>query len=223
MTPASDSIVGTSVVLVGRFNPAIIHPAWFAHHEVLPPSDLAEDPDLKVVSPSLALFQIGWLTVQVTDDHFELSTMESDRVVLMRDAAINIFALLSHTPLNAIGLNRPPHYPLGDGQLQRIREVVPPSPPWTLFETPSELSSLTVQGARADFAHPGYIRLTIEPSVRIVNGIFISINDHFELDVDELEPHERTGKAMEILDQSWKDSIARHDSFTEFVLQKARA
>lgn len=215
--------MGTSVVLVGHFNPAIIHPAWFSHHEVLPPSDLAEDPDLKVVSPSLALFQIGWLSVQVTDDHFELSTMESDRVVLMRDAAINIFALLSHTPLNAIGLNRTGHYPLEAGELERLREVVAPSAPWTLFDTSSELSSLTVQGARSDIDHPGYTRLTIEPSVRIESGVFISINDHFELDADELEPHERTAKAIEILDQCWMESIARHDTFTEFVLQKAQA
>lgn len=215
-------IIGTSIVLVGAFNPAIIHPAWFARFEILPPSDLENIDDDKafvLVSPDFSRFAIGWLSVQVTVDHFELSTVEADRIAPLRDVGVNIFRQLSHTPVSAMGINRTAHFPLPADGWTRIRSAVAPADRWSTLADASDLTSLTVQAERADSADPGYIRVTVEPSQRIDQGVFLAVNDHHDLtrgdDVKEAAP------VLDVLDQGWTKALASHETYTDFVLSLA--
>ena len=60
-------VSGVSVVGAGAFNPAIIHPRWFADKELIP-ENAAEHAmgQQMVVTPQLATFTADWLTVQLT-------------------------------------------------------------------------------------------------------------------------------------------------------------
>lgn len=220
---APQPIIGTSIVLVGTFNPSIIHPSWFGRFDILPPSDLEnmeDDKSFVIVSPDFARFSIGWLQVQVTVDHFGLSTVEADRIPPLRDAGVNIFTQLSHTPVSAMGINRTAHFPLPAGGWSRIRSALAPSERWSELSGVSELASLTVQVDRPDDDDPGYVRVTVEPSQRIDGGVFIAVNDHHDLtreaDVKEAAP------ALEVLDHGWEKALACHESYTDFVLSLAR-
>ena len=221
MSDDDTPIRGTSIVLVGSFNPAIIHPSWFARFELLPPSDLEAEQDLKLVTPDFTLFRIGWLRVQVTTDHFELSTVEHDRVPLLRDVVSNIFSLLSHTPVSAVGINRTAHYPTSEQGWDRIRAALAPADPWKQLATESALSSLTVELSRdGQEDDPGYVRVTVEPSQRIANGVFVSVNDHHDLRVGADEFRE-AGPARTVLESGWAAALERHKTFTDFVLELA--
>lgn len=222
MTPIDQPIIGTSIVLVGTFNPAIIHPSWFARFEILPPSDL-ENVDnrdnLVLVSPDFTRFAIDWLRVQVTADHFELSTVEDDRVLLLRDVGVNIFKLLSHTPVSAMGVNRTAHFPLRSDGWDRVHSALAPADAWSKVTDSTALASLTVQSQREDAGDPGYVRVTVEPSQRFDGGVFIAVNDHHDLardtDVKEAAP------VLDILDRGWTGAFERHQTYTQFVLQLA--
>ncbi len=206
-------------MLVGSFNPAIIHPSWFARFEILPPSDLeaVDTPDLAaIVTPEFARFAISWLRVQVTVDHFELSTLEPDRVPLLRDAGVNIFRLLSHTPISAMGINRTAHYPLKSGQWSTLPSTLAPASAWAPVADAASLVSLTVQVDRADDGDPGFIRITAEPSQRFAGGLFVAVNDHHDLESANL--HKEAAPAVDILGSGWSKAIAAHDRYTKFLI-----
>lgn len=221
MTTGTQRIVGTSIVLVGSFNPAIIHPSWFARFDILPPSDFDEDEtDVQLVNPDFSLFSIGWLRVQATVDHFELSTLEEDRAPLLRDAGVNIFTQLMHTPVSAMGINRTAHFPLDKGGWAEIQSALAPAQPWAKLAEGAALSSLTIQTSRTgDESDPGCVRVTIEPSQRIRDGVFISVNDHY--DFTSADEFGEAGPALRILDSEWSAAISRHDEYTGFVLALA--
>ena len=211
--------------MVGSFNPAIVHPSWLAEHEILAPSDLSfdtpegdSDIDLRLVTPDFAQFRIGWLTVQVTREHFDLTTPETDRVPLLRDAAINIFTLLSHTPVMALGINRLGHYPLEVGALNRIMESVVRTETWQEDAPNAELATLTVRMPRADPDDRGFTAVTIEPSIRIPNGLFVAVNDHHEIESTG-EELPQASAALRILESKWDSGLDQHNIWTRFALR----
>ena len=72
---------GSSIVLVGNFNPAIFHPSWLSEHGMVREGD-ADKADIQVVSPEVSSFTTHWLLLQVTRDKFQAST--SDPRILSR-------------------------------------------------------------------------------------------------------------------------------------------
>jgi hypothetical protein len=222
MSPAHQPSIGTSIVMVGSFNPAIIHPSWFARFEVLPPSDLDTDAaDVRFVTPEFSTFQLAWLRVQVTPDRFELSTLEQDRVPLLRDAGINVFTLLSHTPVSAIGLNRAAHLPLAENGWSNIRTALAPLRSWEDIGVHPALMSQTVQLEREKDDDPGFILISVEPSQRIPDGFFIAVNDHHELSIAEDQQDQGEAPAVALLDSKWSAAMAIHEKYTRFMIELA--
>ena len=62
-------ISGVSVVIVGKFNPAIFTPAWFVLNGILPKS-AAERANLKVAHQQVTAFSTDWLRMEVTPGRF---------------------------------------------------------------------------------------------------------------------------------------------------------
>src|SRR4051794_19800803 len=56
-----------SVTLRGNFNPAILHPQWFAAQDLIS-ADAATNAQLTISHPEISEFSIGWVTVRATDD-----------------------------------------------------------------------------------------------------------------------------------------------------------
>jgi hypothetical protein len=58
-------------------------------------------------------------------------------------------------------------------------------------------------------------RVTIQPSVRVVPGIYVGTNEHFELEKQET-PH----KILEMLNRFWGGSLAHAKRTAEHLISK---
>ena len=62
-------VSGTSIALVGSFNPAIFTPAWFELHGLLP-QGTAEIAKLEVAHAQATAFSSDWLHLNVVDSQW---------------------------------------------------------------------------------------------------------------------------------------------------------
>lgn len=198
-------------MLVGSFNPAIFHPAWFAREKLIQ-NEEAELADFKIGSPQVSVFSIGWLAIEVTLDRFAARTTQIQHVEPLRDLVLGTFGLLRHTPIKQMGINRGAHYrSSSEENWHKLGHRLAPKEPWAgLLENPG-MRSVQMLGQRTD-KYRGRIIVSAEPSLKLKPGfgVHFEINDHYENDVDEkgLECEHM----MEILGATWETSLyrARH-------------
>src|SRR3712207_1383849 len=100
---------GATVVLLGSFNPAIFHPAWFAANGLIREEE-ARAAEIEIVHPNAAVFRTEWLVIESARDRFLATTILDAYYEPLRDLVVGVLDLLSHTPLTAMGLNRDFHY-----------------------------------------------------------------------------------------------------------------
>ena len=84
MSDVKPELEDVSVVLVGSFNPAIFHPTWFAREKLIQQEE-ADRADIKIVSPEVSVFSIGWLQLEVTLDRFAARTSQIQNLEPLRD------------------------------------------------------------------------------------------------------------------------------------------
>ena len=82
-------ISGTSIVLVGSFNPAIFTPAWFELHGLLP-KGTAESAALELAHPQATVFNAEWLNLNVGIERLMAETTQSPDV-RVRDLMVRTF------------------------------------------------------------------------------------------------------------------------------------
>jgi hypothetical protein len=175
----SPAIDGSSVVLLGRFNPAIFQPAWLAAHSLIRQEEADHAKGL-VFAPEVASFTVDWLRLQVTADRFEASTEDAAHSDVLRDLVASIFTLLEHTPFEKMGLNRFIHYRMeSDERWHRFGDLLAPKFAWKVMLSKPGLRSLTMEGTRAE-APDARIQVKVEPSSRVHPGIFFNTNEHYE-------------------------------------------
>ena len=90
-------ISGASVVLLGKFNPSIFTPAWFALHSLLP-KGAAEDATLQVAHQQVTAFSTDWLRLEVTANRFLVETLQAPYIRLCDLVACVFKEHLYHTP-----------------------------------------------------------------------------------------------------------------------------
>jgi hypothetical protein len=206
---------GSSIVLLGSFNPPILQPAWFAAHGLVPESE-AEEADIEIVHRDLVVFRLPWCELQVTRERFHLSSAEAPTAALIHDLAVGTFDILSHTPVHAMGLNRNVHYemPSIDSWHKVGRELVP-SEKWSTFLREPGMRSLTVEGLRED-DRAGYVRVRVEPSNRVPHGVYIEVNNHLgPVDSPASEPNR---EVIAVLVEDWGPSQERADEAIKKVV-----
>jgi hypothetical protein len=156
----------------------------------------------------VAVFTAEWLQLNATEDRFMASTTQESHYEAIRDLVIGTLELLGQTPLRVMGLNRDFHYELGsEAERDEVGHRLAPQKDWVGVIDRPGLFSLTMQGQRPD-PLAGYIRVKVEPSVRVANGVFVEVNDHYELASEgELSPG--TGDAVRILTERWANSMQK--------------
>jgi hypothetical protein len=77
---------------------------------------------------------------------------------------------------------------------------------------------LEMRGERPDDLL-GYIRIRVEPSQRVRPGVFINVNDHYEL--SDTDTSRGCGEIMDILRRVWKDSVERAARMAHELLEIA--
>lgn len=216
MAESRPDIHGMSIVMVGSFNPAIFHSAWFTKFGLLPEEE-GRDIQQQVILPDFAQFSLAWLQTQVTPERFQLSTSDPESFNLLRDLAIGTLRILSHSPVRALGINRDQHHRVNS--IRRWHEIgltLAPAKFWRSTLIDSGMKSLLVEGRRDD-GYAGYIHVRVEPSVHVFPGMYIGVNDHYQL----TEPSEEVvdaEQAVEVLETQWDAALQRVPALVDVVL-----
>ena len=199
--------VHKSIVFVGKFNPSIFQPAWFFLQNLISRGD-GDSALINIIHPDVVNFNLNWCTVEVARERAVFSTNQDHAFELIRDLAMGTFNILSHTPINQLGINTEMHF-----QMRNIDEwhsighqILPKEQFWkdTLIE-PGMLCA-AVQGRRPD-SYQGAVKVEVRPLSDINHGILVRINDHFEKDSSE----EMIGcdYMINILSEEWEKSHSR--------------
>ena len=63
-------IEGASIILLGKFNPAIFQPAWLSANNLLRKEE-ADIANIDVINPQVTSFSAAWLRIQVLAGRFQ--------------------------------------------------------------------------------------------------------------------------------------------------------
>ncbi len=200
-------IQGVSIVLRGQFNPAMFHPAWFAAQNLIRQQE-AEAAEIKIIHPDAAIFDVEWLQIRITRDRFQASSVQEAYYEALRDVVIGVFTVLNQTPLKGLGINRDFHYGLeAEKNWHAVGDRLAPKQDWDgILDSPG-MKNLSMQGLRPD-NYLGYVLVRVQPSEQANFGIYVEVNDHYELILDP-EISTSTNNAVTILADNWKDSMKR--------------
>jgi hypothetical protein len=179
---------GSSIVLVGSFNPAIFQPSWFARQNLITTAE-AEASDVKIIHPEICHFETEAFVVHVTKQRFMASTKPNTHWVLLRDLVLGTFYILEHTPVTALGMNRQMHFRVADeAAWHRLGDRLAPKEAWNevLGGRPGLLTVEILADRRNVDEHEAApaeavkIRVKVQPSVRVTPyGAFFETNEHY--------------------------------------------
>ncbi len=193
-----------SIVVLGHFNPSIFHPAWLAAHGLIGERE-AEQSKIDFATDAASVFHTDWLQMNIVLNRLQASTTQEAYYEALRDILIGSLELLKHTPITALGLNREFHYRLeSEKALHAVGDLLAPKASWNMLTKPG-MRSLTMQGVRTD-GRDGYEMVRVEPSTRVPQGIYVNINDHFNLSNNKTIGAE---DALTVLKACWKESDNR--------------
>ncbi len=220
-------IDGASIVLLGKFNPAIFSPSWFVLHELLPAHAETDHEGQMIVDGRVAAFRFDWLRLEVTTDRCCFETTQAPHIRIY-DLVIRVFREhLHHTPLTAIGINRTVHFPVGGSTARdKLGRTLAPVDPWgewgRMLGSNGEhggMSSLTMSQVNPEGRATGdRINVTVGPSDRIGEGrtgVYMDVNDHFTLEGGNAGTGRR---CMKLLESCFATSMNRSEGIIDHVM-----
>ena len=200
---------GASIVSLGRFNPPIFQPFWFSRNNLIREEE-AESASVEIIHKDVAVFSIEWFSVQVTGEEFSVETTDPTKYEPLRDLAIGTFKILEHSPIGAFGFNSNEHYAMKDeAEWHAFGDHYAPKESWqSVLKTPG-MTSLTIQGER-DACDANRIQVRIEPSQKVSHGVYIHVNQHYDVadnEKEDVEPAGQMTRFLETLQDSWGDFL----------------
>lgn len=202
-----------SIVVIGRFNPSIFHPAWFQLQGLLGEAEEKTASDRPIVlEDNFSQFELDWLQLRVTPQAFTASTPQESYVGSLATLVTETLVLVRHTPTHMCGLNRDVIYRITpEEQRDQLGWALVPPTNWPL-EAPGT-ASVTEQGRRPD-DYEGYIRVTVEPILGVGRGrVIIRINDHYQFGAQPESVN--TPKIRDLIVAEWMRSLERSASIAE--------
>ena len=200
-------IENASIVLIGSFNPAILHPEWLAHQSLIRPEE-AKQAEVEVVSRQLTVIRLSWFELQVLENRFSATATDPAHFQTLQECVMGIFALLEFTPISAMGLNQEMHFRMRDPETwASLENALAPKEPWARIlpgrrDGAPTLQTLSLSGNR-DGSSAERLIVKIEPSHRVQPGVYMATNEHFEFS-DEGS----TRGPMNTLSQRWLEALA---------------
>ena len=211
--PPVPEIEAASIVVLGSFNPAIFHPLWFKMNQLIRPEE-AESAKLEVTHPQISIFSLEWCRLQVDTGRFIVEATDRASFGLISDLVLGTFTILDQTPITAIGLNRSMHFKMDSREKwHAFGHMVAPKEVWSEIMARPGLCSLIMEDPRE--TPEGFLRVKVEPSGRIDPGIFIEMNNHYNLDKKSVPD------MLQILTNSWKDILKKAEDFADYLLKRA--
>lgn len=196
-----------SSVFLGNFNPTIVQPYWLASKGLIRELE-AEEATVEVIHPQIVRYSLGWVSIEVTQNRFELKTSKSPYFEVLRDLAISIFKILNETPLKGLGINHIYHYAVPDDKTYYdIGNKLVPLSNWDFLNDPRLLQLEILEDQRND-DFKGKYRVKIYPSDQKLStkyGITLGINDHF----DSKSENSGANFFVTLLSEQWQESFKR--------------
>ncbi len=193
-------IDGASIIIRGSFNPAIFHPIWFKHNNLIRPEE-ADAAKLEVTHSDISIFSTEWFDIQVARNLFALKTSSSAHFEPIRDLAFGIFSLLEHTPVGALGLNRMMHFKVAsEEKWHSFGDLIAPKKIWHDVVKDPGLISLTRQYPKNSAERR--VRIKVEPSIRVQPGAYFEINNHYQIKEGEYK------KVIKVLNDNWENDLS---------------
>ncbi len=206
-----------SVVLRGQFSPLIFSPLWLAGKNLIRVEE-ADAADIELIHPKASIFSTEWLRVQVLESKFQVETPQVPYFEVLRDLALGVLKLLVETPVKQLGLNFTFRYELhSEDEWHSLGDRLVPKEEWSRILGNPGMETLVVRGMLKS-EHQGHLRIRVEPTTQVKNGLFIEVNNHYELQRDS-ESDSGTREAIEILSSDWSD-VQKHSITIADALSK---
>lgn len=174
-------VEGFSIVALGRFNPSIFQPMWFAAHNLIREEE-AKEAKIEIIHRDAAIFNAGWFSLQVTEGNFTILSQDPTKPLPLRDLAIGTFRLLEHTPLTAFGFNRFGHFKAASEESwHAFGHHYAPKESWDAVLKNPGLLKLEMEGKRENCDDRIQIRVESSPANLVIMGIMINVNQHRDL------------------------------------------
>jgi hypothetical protein len=214
--PQTLEIDSAAIIILGSFNPGIFHPIWFKANGLIKPEE-ADKAKLEVTTPMISIFGVEWFRLQVETQRFVIQTDNETHFELLSDLVIGTFSLLEHTPVSAMGLNRMMHFKMdSEESWNALGNKIAPKDVWQGVLQEPGLLSLVMQGPkqRPNQRTEDVINVRIESSPRITPGIYIDVNNHFEIKDNDLQ------KVLNILKESWRDVLINSRKIADQIIKE---
>jgi len=214
--PKTLEIDSVSIVILGSFNPAIFHPIWFKANGLIKPEE-ADKAKLEITTPMISIFGVEWFRLQVETQKFVIQTDNETHFELLSDLVIGTFSLLDHTPVKAMGLNRAMHFKMdSEESWHAFGDKIAPKDVWQGVLQEPGLLSLVIQGPKQkpNQKPENLINVRVEPSPRTIPGIYIDVNNHFEIKDNDLQ------KVLNILKESWRDVLLNSRKIADQLMKE---
>jgi hypothetical protein len=210
------AVEASSIVLIGKFNPAIFQPAWFGAEGLLRPAE-AENAKIEIVRPEITKFTTDWLNLEVVDERFFVFTLNTSMVEALKDLVIGTFRLLRHTPIQQLDVISEAHIRVDDeDRWHDLGHKLAPKALWQDLLSKPGLNQLIMQGERTDgFAGAQFVR--VEPSRRreFHPAVFCQVTDRYMIDT-------KLGceKIMSILEEKWQSALTNADRIISEIMKR---
>lgn len=209
---------GTSIVLLGAFNPAIFQPRWLEIHNLVRPEEAGSAKSV-MINNEVANLEFSWFTLQVLQDRFILLTNSPAHFNPLRDLAIGIFTLLPHTPVHAVGFNKFFDYEMpSEDTWHSLGHSLAPKETWNAILDAPGLRTVTIEGRRKNVEDSGIVKIKVESfSSEVIRfGVHIEVNEEFRVPVAKPE---NAAWAVDHIRNHWESILQFADLSAESIFR----
>ena len=216
-----------SIVLVGSFNPAIFHPAWFQLNKVIS-KETAESAVTELVHPDATVVALGSLRMDVQRNRFNIQTEQAPEISLLDFAMLVFGDLLPHSQITQFGINRAVFFraPSADRRTE-LGRLFAPTAPWGAFgdriagskgQTLGGTTNVSMREVLDSQEWNGHIEARLSPAYEVdqETGIQVNINNHFEM--KNYKDGEGAIRSLRALQDSFEDRLKKCDEIINAVL-----
>ena len=231
----SPQVSAASIVAIGHFNPLIFGRDWLKDKEIVVGNDFEKLKTL-IVHPDLVSYELPWGNFQADRNNFTIGTTR-EPLVRVHDFFVRCFQFLPETPIRAVGINREVHFETAsEAARDHVGDVLAPKDFWGDFVQSGGQKTGGVRSLIMEQSIPkegrlvrtdgrfGYVWARVEPSTRrdIRYGIFMQVNDHFDL----VTPPDRLSNGLAVADlvaEKFEGSIKNSERLIDRVMGLADA
>ena len=215
-----------NVTVLGDFSPTTITPRWLFQENFISKADL-EAAKINLIHPDASQFSLDGFQFQVLRNTFQITADDERYTPILKDLSINIFTALDRTPITAFGINYNTHFSaLSEDDWHQIGHALTPKDVWNKCFKKSGMKTIVIEGENplaSQDHNGGYIHFKVEPSPLIKHGIYVQLNNHFNIN-KESSLLDNTNYLTDIFKTHWNtvttDSRDKSKIISEMEIKK---